>query len=45
MAQTMGNGNLLNNLEKTKIKGSEKVCHTSTQKKNKRRGEVGKKPP
>lgn len=33
MAQTMGNGNLLNNLEKTKIKSFEKVCLASAQKK------------
>lgn len=32
MAQTMGNGNLLNNLEKAKIKSFEKVCLLSTQK-------------
>lgn len=31
MAQTMGNGNLSNNLEKTKIKSFEKVCFISTQ--------------
>lgn len=32
MAQTMGNGKLLNNLEKTKIKSFEKVCLIRTQK-------------
>lgn len=45
MAQTMGNGNLSNNLEKTKIKSFEKVCFISTQKSGDGGGERGKKLP
>lgn len=42
MAQTMGNGNLLNNLEKTKIKSFEKVCHILTWKSGGRGEDYGR---